>query len=36
MSTLKNTPTDINALHCELTQIVVAAGLCLMGGNALA
>lgn len=36
MSTFKNTPTDINALHCELTQIVVAAGLCLMGGNALA
>ncbi|MEG3000403.1 MAG: TonB-dependent siderophore receptor [Comamonas sp.] len=36
MSTLKNTPTDINALHCELTQIVVAAGLCLMGGSALA
>lgn len=30
------TPTDSNGLHCELKQIVIAAGLCLMGAGAFA
>ncbi|MEG0047406.1 MAG: hypothetical protein RR729_15775, partial [Comamonas sp.] len=30
------TPTDSNGLRCELKQIVIAAGLCLIGASAMA
>ena len=36
MSNIQLTPTDSNGLHCELKQIVIAAGLCLIGASAMA
>ncbi|MPS95255.1 TonB-dependent siderophore receptor [Comamonas sp.] len=36
MSNNHLTPTDSNGLRCELKQIVIAAGLCLMGASAMA
>lgn len=36
MSNNHLTPTDSNGLRCELKQIVIAAGLCLIGASAMA
>ena len=36
MSNNQLTPTDSNGLRCELKQIVIAAGLCLIGASAMA
>ena len=36
MSNNHLTPIDSNGLHCELKQIVIAAGLCLIGASAMA
>lgn len=36
MSNHSLTPTDSNGLRCELKQIVIAAGLCLIGASAMA
>jgi len=36
MSNHYMTPTDSNGLRCELKQIVIAAGLCLIGASAMA
>lgn len=36
MSNNQLTPTDSNGLRCELKQIVIATGLCLIGASAMA